>query len=61
MVWSDRTIAKLEQSNINGTLELKQMKLVCVMFEMMYFLMMDARDAISDGNPFSQFIAQVRS
>jgi hypothetical protein len=58
MVWSDRTIVKLEQPNLNGML--KQMKLVCAMFEMMYFLMMNARDAISDGNPFLQFIAPVK-
>jgi hypothetical protein len=55
-VWSDCTIEKLKQSNIAGTLEDKQMKLVCHMFDLTYSLMMDKRDAIVNGTPFVQFI-----
>jgi hypothetical protein len=56
LVWSNRTIEKLKQSNIVGTLEDKQMKLVCHMFDLTYSLMMEKRDVIVDGSPFGQFI-----
>ena len=59
-VWSDRTMTKLNESSISGTLQSKQLKYVCYMFELMYNLMMDRDDAIIDAAPFGQFLGPIQ-
>ena len=60
-VWSNRTMAKLEESNnVQGTIKDKQLKLVCCMFELAYNLMMDPSDTIIEGAPFKQFLGPVK-
>ena len=55
-VWSERTMKKLEESSATGTIADKQLRLICVMFELTYFLMMGKDDAIDIGTPFRHFI-----
>ena len=45
-VWSDGTMAKLEELKVNGTLQFNQLKLVCVSLNLMYSLMMANADII---------------
>ena len=59
-VWSERTMRKLEESNSPGTLETKQIKLICGTFELAYRLMM-GKDAIDNGVPFRHFLGPARS
>lgn len=60
-VWSERTMTPLENSGVEGTLESKQLRFVCYMFQLMYHLMMDINYAISDGLPSQQFIGPIKS
>jgi len=55
-VWSERTMKKLEESSATGTIADKQLRLICAMFELTYFLMMGKDDAIDIGTPFRHFI-----
>ena len=51
-VWSDRTMAKLEELKVNGTIQLKQLKLVSGVLKLVYSLMMANASVIRDGVPF---------
>ena len=48
-------MAKLEDLKGNGTIQFKQLKLICGALELMYSLMMANTDVIRDGVPFQQF------
>ena len=51
---------KLEESGAAGTIADKQLKLICAMFELTYFLMMGKDDAIDIGTPFRHFVGPAR-
>ena len=59
-VWSERTMKKLEESGAAGTIADKQLKLICAMFELTYFLMMGKDDVIDIGLPFRHFVGPAR-
>ena len=60
-VWSERTMKKLAESNTNGTIEERQLKLVCSMFQLTYSLMMATQEVIQSGSvPCHQFVGPVR-
>ena len=59
-VWSDRTITKLKESKVNGTLQFKQLKLGCGTLELMYSLMMANVNVIQEGVPFQQFVGPIK-
>ena len=54
---------KLEESNVQGSTELKQLlKLGCCMFELMYALMMGRKDdVINNGLSYRQFLGPMGS
>ena len=58
-VWSNRTVTKLEDLKVNGTIQFKQLKLVCGALELMYSLMMANADVIRDGVPLQLFLDQL--
>ena len=49
-VWSERTMKKLAEANVNGSIEERQVKLICCMFQQMYSLMMATQEVIQDGS-----------
>ena len=56
-VCNNQTVQKLKDSKTQGSLESKQLKLVCCMFELLlYALMMDKDDAIDDKLAYRQFL-----
>ena len=59
-LWSERTMVKLEHSKVTGTLQFKQMKLVCSMIQLMYSLMIAHYDVIREGVPFQQFVGPIK-
>ena len=61
MVWSERTMTKLEESSGQGSIESKQLQLACYMFELMYRLMMGKDDAIDNGMPFAKYIGPINT
>jgi len=51
---------KLKESKVQGSTELKQLRLVCCMFELMlYALMMGEDDVIDNGLSCRQFIGPI--
>ena len=58
-VWSERTMTKLADCSVNGSLKTKQLRLICCAFELVYSVMMDIDDVIKDGVPMQQFIGPI--
>ena len=59
-LWRKWTMIKLEDSKVTGTLQFKQMRLVCNMIQLMYSLMMAHDDVIREGVPFQQFVGPIK-
>ena len=61
-VWSERTMKKLTEENVNGSIEERQGKLICCIFQQIYSLMMATQEVIPDGSvPCHQFVGPVRT
>ena len=56
-------MTKIEETNTKGnnTIEAKQLKLVCYIFELFCHLMIGGEDAIVNKTPFGQFLGPIKS
>ena len=59
-LWSERTMIKLKDLKVTGTIQFKQMKLVCSMIQLMYSLVIAHDDVIREGVPFQQFVGPIK-
>jgi hypothetical protein len=60
-VWSERTMMKLADCSLNGSLKSKQLRLICCSVELMYLVMLDIDDVIKDGATMQPFIGPINA